>query len=83
MDLIIGLIALAGGAPLYVVVPLTLIAIPGIAYALFAFAVGFKAYSEWGDRFYDKHTTRYLPPEYGNSESATSARQRETTEKRG
>ncbi len=77
------LFGLMAQAPLYVILPLALIAIPGIAYALFALAVGFHAYAEWGDRFYDKHTKKYLPPEYGNSESATSARLREQAEKRG
>lgn len=58
------------------VVILALVALPGIAYAVFAGIVGFKAYAEWGDTFYDKHTKKTLAPEYQVTESATRARKK-------
>jgi len=76
------LFALATHAPLPVVLPLIFVAIPGIAYAMFALAVGYKAYAEWGDRLYDKHTRKLLPTEYRETESATAARRKRQAEPR-
>lgn len=55
---------------------LSIVALPGIAYAVFAGIVGFKAYAEWSDTFYDKHTKKTLAPEYQATESAIRARRK-------
>jgi len=55
---------------------LAVLAVPGIAYAVFAGVVGFKAYTEWGDTLYDRHTKKSLPPEYRDTESAPAARRK-------
>lgn len=55
---------------------IALFAVPAavaLIYAAFAIYVQWKAYSEWGDRVFDRITKKSLSKEYQASESATSA----------
>lgn len=70
------LLALAFGASTSILIVLGIPAALGILYACFVMAVGLKAYTDWSDTYFDKHTKYRLPPEYRDSESQTRAKRR-------
>ncbi len=70
------LLALTFGASTPTLIVLGISATMGMFYACFVIAVGWKAYIEWSDTYFDKHTKYRLPPEYRDSESHTKATRR-------
>ena len=70
------LLAQTFGASTPVLIIVGIMAAVGIFYACFVIAVGWKAYIEWADTRFDKHTKYLLPPEYRDSESQTKASRR-------
>lgn len=75
------LFAFTTHSDLSLILILSVLAVPGIGYAIFAGTVGFKAYAEWSDTFYDRHTKKHLSPEYRSAESATTARRKRRLQK--